>query len=231
MANATAEPPDYISLLTLLEQRKSIRGFLPTPIDPNILTQLFSAAQHAPSWCNVQPWRAIVTSAPLTKRVTDALTDAAKAGPGAPDIDFPTEYPSPYREHRRKCGHTLYAAMGIEHTDHIERKRAWLRNYGGFDAPHLAIICQDSRLGQYGTLDIGIWLGMVLCIARSLGVDTCPMASLAAYPQPLRRILHIPENQVILLGLALGYRDPQVRANQCQTDREPLPNNIVFRCE
>jgi hypothetical protein len=54
------------------------------------------------------------------------------------------------------------------------------------------------------------------------------MASLAAYPEPLRKELPIAETDVILFGLALGHVDEDVPANRCRTDRDPGAANITF---
>ena len=76
--------------------------------------------------------------------------------------------------------------MGIAKDDKARRYDAWLRNYALFDAPHLAVVACDRRLGPYAYVDVGVWLGYVLTAAAALGVATCPMASIAAYPAPLR---------------------------------------------
>jgi len=118
--------------------------------------------------------------------------------------------------------------MGIARDDKASRYDAWLRNYALFDAPHLAVVAQDRVLGQYGTLDIGVWLGMLLSAAAVLGIDTCPMASVAAYPGPLRDKLGIPQDLVVLCGVALGRADEEAPANRCRTTREPVDANVTF---
>jgi nitroreductase len=211
-----------------LAARRSVRGFRPDPLDQEEVRRLFGMAQRAPSWCNIQPWRVWVTAPPVTGEVAAALGAAARGGLPAPEIPFPGEYPEPYLAHRRACGFALYQAMGIGREDKSRRYDAWLRNYALFDAPHLAVVAQDRRLGQYGTLDVGVWLGTLLAAAAALGIDTCPMASVAAYPAPLRRLLDIPEQQVVLFGVAFGRADPAVEANQCRTTREPLEANVTL---
>ena len=73
-----------------------------------------------------------------------------------------------------------------------------------------------------------MWLGYVLTAAAALGVDTCPMASVAAYPEPLRARLPIAATETILFGLALGRADDAAPANQCRTSREPVAANVTF---
>ncbi len=218
----------FAQLHALLEARSSTRGFTPEPLPEPTLRQLLEAAQRAPSWCNVQPWRVVITSPPTTARVVAALVAAAEQGPPRPELPFPEDYPSPHREHRRACGLALYGAMGVARRDEPGRRRAWLRNYQIFDAPHLAVVSCHKSLGPYGLLDLGVWLGTLLPAAQALGVATCPMASVVGYPQVLRAELSISPDDVLAFGLALGIADPAVPANAARTSREPLEANVTF---
>jgi nitroreductase len=229
----TAGAPDAAALdLAALEaawgQRRSIRGFLPEPIPRAELEQLFGAAQRAPSWCNVQPWRVALTEPPLTGELAEAMQNAARSSFPQAELPFPLEYPSPYKERRVACGAALYQAMGVARDDKAGRYDAWLRNYAFFGAPHVAIVACDRRLGPYAYIDVGVWLGYVLTAAAAMGVDTCPMASVAAYPQTLRERLPIAETDAIQFGLALGRVDDSVPANRCRTGRDPSAANITF---
>src|SRR5580765_6659292 len=128
-------------------QRASKRAFRPEPIARDTLTSLFAAAQSAPSWCNVQPWRIAITEPPKTRALADAMQAAAKSGFPRAEVPFPLDYPPPYKQHRVACGVALYQAMGVERDDKAGRYDAWLRNYAFFDAPHVAIVACDKRLG------------------------------------------------------------------------------------
>jgi nitroreductase len=216
------------ALARVWAERRSIRAFRPEPIDRATLVRLFAAAQRAPSWCNVQPWRVAVTEPPKTAALAEAMIAAARAGLPHAEVPFPLDYPPPYRQHRVACGVALYRAMGVAREDTAGRYDAWLRNYAFFDAPHVAIVACDRRLGPYAYVDVGVWLGYVLTAAAVLGLDTCPMASVAAYPEALRAHLPIAETEVVLFGLALGHADEPAPANQCRTTREPVEANVTF---
>jgi hypothetical protein len=169
-----------------------------------------------------------VTRPPGTADLAAAMVAAARGGLPHPELAFPIDYPPPYAEHRRACGGALYGAMGIPRQDKAGRYDAWLRNYGFFDAPHLAVVACDRRLLPYGLIDVGVWLGLLLDEAARHGVDTCAMASVAAYPEVLRERLHIPPELVILFGIAIGHEDAAVPANACRTTREPVAANVTF---
>jgi len=61
----------------LLRGRRSIRRFLPTPVDPEKLRACLEAARLAPSAHNAQPWRFVVVDDPELK---NRLTSAAFSG-------------------------------------------------------------------------------------------------------------------------------------------------------
>lgn len=213
----------------LWTKRSSTRAFRPEPIARETLLEMFEAAQHAPSWCNVQPWHVVVTEPPKTAELAAAMVAAAKSGMPHAEVPFPIEYPTPYKERRIACGAELYRNMGIAREDKAGRYDAWLRNYAFFDAPHVAIVSCDKRLGPYVYIDVGVWLGYVLTAATALGIETCAMASVAAYPEPLRAQLGIADGDVILFGIAMGHADPGAPANKTRTTREPASVNVTFR--
>ncbi len=209
-------------------ERSSKRAFRPEPVPRETLVRMFEAAQKAPSWCNVQPWRVAITEPPVTGELATQLQAAARSGFPQPELPFPIEYPSPYKEHRIACGAALYGAMGVAREDKAGRYDAWLRNYALFDAPHVAVVSCDRRLGPYAYVDVGVWLGYVLTAATALGLDTCAMASVAAYPAVLRARLAIAETDVILFGLVIGHADEEAAANRCRTTRDAASKNVSF---
>lgn len=219
---------DLETLSRVLGARKSVRQFLPTPVPRERLAAVFAAAQYAPSWCNTQPWRVVVTEPPRTDVVREALVTAAKSGLPSPDVPFPIDYPEPYLSHRRACGFALYGAMGIAREDKARRYDAWLRNYQIFDAPHLAVVAVDRRLGPYALIDIGVWLGQFLAAVTADGLAACSMASIAAYPKVLRQQLGFTDELDILFGIALGFEDEASATNQFRTSRAAVDANVTF---
>jgi len=209
-------------------ERSSVRAFRPEPLTSEQLAAIFGVAQRAPSWCNVQPWRVVVTQPPATAAIAERLQTAARGGFPQAELPFLLDYPEPYKKHRQSCGVALYQAMGIAKDDKSRRYDAWLRNYALFDAPHLAVVACDRRLGPYAYVDVGVWLGYVLTACAALNIATCPMASVAAYPAPLRAALPIAETDLILFGLVLGHADDTAPANTCRTSRDTVEANITF---
>jgi nitroreductase len=65
-----------------IASRRSVRGFLPTPVDPAVIRRVVERASRAPSGGNLQPWHIDV--------VGGARLDALKAIPGT--LRFRTLY-------------------------------------------------------------------------------------------------------------------------------------------
>ncbi len=211
-----------------VEHRRSIRAFLPDEIPKETLTRIFTRAQRAPSWCNIQPWRVWLASGAVLSAMKRDLVAAAGSRMPSPDVPFPGEYPEPYATHRRACGKALYEAMGVARDDGPARHAAWMRNFVAFDAPHVAIVGIDRRWAIWAALDVGCWLETVMLLAEEEGYATCAQASLSLHPDVLRPLLGIDDGVQILFGLGLGKPDPDAAANGCVTTREPLERNVTF---
>ena len=217
-----------MEFLDVLRARKSVRGFQDRPVPRELLERVFAAAQRAPSWCNIQPWRVFVTAGAATKRLTDAYVAAAKSGTMTPDYPWPAGYPEPYNTHRKECGMALYGAMGVKKEDAAGRAAAWMRNFEAFGAPHVAIVALDKRWNQWAVLDIGCWLQSFMLACVDAGLATCPQATLGAHASVAREVLAIPDELGVLFGIAIGYEDQAVPANACHTARAAVDDNVKF---
>ena len=212
-----------------IRQRRSVRGFLPDRLVPReLLQQALEVAQHAPSNCNIQPWRTFVASGERCQQLRAALVAAATSGQTPAPEDPVDEFPGDYRRLQVECAMALYREMGIERQDHAGRLRALLRNFELFDAPHVAIICMEKRFGVGVALDVGMYVQNLLLALWARGVASCAQASLRMYPDVIRRELGIADELRIMCGVSFGYEDPQIPANRTRQSREPISGNVVF---
>lgn len=60
----------------VIAQRRDMRHFLTTPVEPAILAKLLAAAHHAPSVGLMQPWRFIrITDLSLRKKIYEQVQE------------------------------------------------------------------------------------------------------------------------------------------------------------
>jgi nitroreductase len=204
--------------------RASTRAFLDRPVPPDVVSKILDTARWAPSGVNTQPWKVAVLGDATRKRLGDAIIAARRAGePERPDYHYyPTRWEEPYRSRRRACGLALYGALGIGRDDTQAREAAWYRNYRFFEAPVGLIFSIDRELEKGSWVDMGIFIQSVMLAARDHGLETCPQASLAEFPDIVRDLLGLPDSEAIVCGMSVGYADPAHPVNQYRTEREPV---------
>jgi nitroreductase len=210
--------------------RRSVRGFLPTPVPLQDVRHLLDVAARAPSGSNIQPWHAHVLTGPALARLSAELTGAFLAGePEAAEYHYyPTNWRTPYIERRREIGWELYRLTGVAQGDREAGRRQRARNYGFFGAPVGLVFTIDRDLELGSWLDFGMFLQGLMIAARGRGLDSCPQQSIANYPKIVAGQLAIPEGQMIVCGMALGHADPGEPANALLTRREPSDAFAVF---
>jgi nitroreductase len=208
--------------------RRSVRGFLRRPVPRNVLEEVLGLAQHAPSNCNVQPWRTYVATGETTKALRAALVSAVRSGEASTMTAPVDSFVGTYRDKQVACAVELYGKMGIARDDREGRQRAMLRNFEFFDAPHVAYVCMSKSFGIGVALDVGMYVQTLMLAMQSRGIGSCAQAALRAYPEIVAEQLGIPDDEQILCGLSFGYEDESVPANQTRQPRDPVSSNVFF---
>ncbi len=211
--------------------RRSVRAFLPDPVDDGTIRAILEVAARAPSGTNMQPWRVYVTKGAVKRRISDAIL---KSGIRAEKAEwdeykyYPDHFFEPYQARRRANGFGLYGALGIGRRE-VDRMRAQHdRNFVFFDAPVGMIFTIDRRLNKGSWIDYGMFLQNIMIAARARGLHTCPQAAFAPYHRQIRPILGIADEEIVVCGMALGHEDVSKPENGFRTDREPLDGWVTF---
>jgi nitroreductase len=58
--------------------------------------------------------------------------------------------------------------------------------------------------------------------ARARGLDTCPQAAFTQFHRVIKEELGLPEEQMVVCGMSLGYADMSRVENTLATEREPV---------
>lgn len=213
--------PSAIDAITVIRDRRSVRAFLDKPVPDEIITQILDLARWAPSGVNTQPWNVAILGKETRHKISTAIIDARNNNvPENPDYQYyPDQWVEPYKSRRKACGLALYGALKIAIDDTEKRKVQWYKNYYFFDAPVALIFYIDKVLCKGSWMDMGMFIQNVMLSARSYGLDTCPQAALAEYPDIVRNALSLPDNYHIVCGMALGYADWSDPVNQYRTER------------
>src|SRR5205807_3453551 len=169
---------DRIGVLEeLLNERYSVRAFLPREVPRETVAHVLAVAQRTASWCNSQPWQVVIASGEAKERFRKLIyAEAASGAAENSDYAFPREYLGVYLERRRESGFQLYNTLGIPRGDKLAYAKQALENYNFFGAPHVAIITTAEELGVYGAVDCGLYVNSFLLAAQALGLGTIAQA-------------------------------------------------------
>ncbi|MDZ7653165.1 MAG: nitroreductase [Burkholderiaceae bacterium] len=210
-----------------ITSRRSMRAFLPTPVPRTTIEEILSVAARAPSGTNTQPWKVAVLTGAARQRLVDAIS-AAYDDPQQRKLHveeyayYPTQWVDPYLARRRKVGWDLYGLLGISRDDKARMHAQHGRNYRFFDAPVGLLFSIDRVMAQGSWLDYGMFLQNIMVAARARGLDTCPQAAFTQFHAIIRAQLALPDNEMVVCGMSLGYADMSHVENTLQTEREPV---------
>jgi nitroreductase len=214
-----------------IASRRSVRAFLPDPVDEEAIRAILTIAARAPSGTNMQPWRVYVTTGAVKQRISDAILNSGIRAEKAEWDEYkyyPDHFFEPYLTRRRANGFGLYSVLGIGRRE-VDRMRAQHdRNFVFFDAPVGMIFTIDRRLNQGSWIDYGMFLQNIMIAARARGLHTCPQAAFAPYHRQIRPVLDITDDEIVVCGMALGYEDTSRPEADFHTDRAPLEDWVTF---
>jgi nitroreductase len=228
-------PPSFADIAESVDDaiasRRSVRGFLPTPVPRAVIERILDVSARAPSGTNMQPWKVYVTAGTAKEKLTQAILDSYEnGGPGTkrPWKYYPDEFFEPYLTRRRTVGWGLYNLLGIARGDAEKMKAQRAENYKFFGAPVGMIFTIDEKLEIGSWLDYGMFIENVMVSARGHGLHSCPQAAFAEYHAIIRQHLGIPGNETVICGLSVGYEDKEAPANELRTDRAPVDEFTRF---
>ncbi len=212
-----------MELLEGIETRRSIRAFKSTPIPQETIRRLLQAASKSPSYTNTQPWEVAVVCGKKRDELSKILYNLANSDvPPNPDIPAPQNWPPELEKRAREHSARRFKAAGIEREDQQARKALSLANFEFYGAPCALFLFIDSTLGSWSIFDMGLFAHGIILAAHSFGLGSCLQAALTRYPDAVRQFLGIPKTKRLILGISMGYPEPEARINTYRSDRAGL---------
>lgn len=211
--------------------RRSIRGFEPDPIPKDVIREIVSLATRAPSSMNTQPWHLHVVTGAALDRIRAGNTERNLAGvPASREIRMHGPYRGIHRDRQKAIAGQLFEAMDIEWSDK-ERRQDWvMRGFRQFDAPVSIVITFDKDLtdNDIAIFDCGAVVNCLVNAAWSRGLG-CVINGQGIMQSPVvREHAGIPDNEVIMSCVAMGYPAEDFAANDVVSERRPVDEVITF---
>jgi len=207
----------------LIKARKSIRGFLPKAVPRKVIDAIIEVAKWAPSSMNTQPWHVhVVTGEPLD-RIRRGNSDNMVAGV-PPKRDFPMSeaYEGVHRKRQIDVAVQLFDAMGIARDDKARRTDWVMRGFRQFDAPVSLVLTYDKYLepAAISQFDLGAFSHAIVLAAWEQGLGCVINGQGIMQSHVVREHAGIPDDQNIMICIAMGYPDEAFVANSVKSVRE-----------
>ena len=200
--------------------RRSIRAFRPEPVPRGDLEEIMESALWSPSWGNTQPWKLTVIGGEPLKQIQEEYVKLIAEGlPSNPDFEMPTEFNEAQRSRYQGLGKGLFQALGIGRDDKEKRNAYYVSMMRSLGTPHVIYLHLDQGFHPYALMDGGIILQTIALLAVDRGLGTCFLAQAVRYPDVVRRYSGIPVDQMLIMGMAIGYPIQDDPANLFRSER------------
>lgn len=211
--------------------RRSIRGYKPDPVPRALIEEILALAMRAPSSMNTQPWNFhVITGEPLN-RIRAGNTERMVAGvPQSREFRTGQAFAGVHRERQIGVAKQLFEAMGIARHDAQARQDWVLRGFRQFDAPVCVIITYDKVLADSDdtAFDCGAVTNALVNAAWSRGLGAVINSQGIMQSPVVREHAQIPDDQVIMKAIALGWPDETFPANAVVSERKSVAEAARF---
>jgi nitroreductase len=200
----------------VITERHSTRAFLSKPIPRETIEKLLYLSTRGPSAINLQPWEFTVVMGDERQRLSRVLIKSMRernisCGPGAV-----RPLPEYFIDRQRKLMDSIrpYVKKGTDFQDFINEGSC---NFYG--APVAIILTVDQVFSKTRLVDVGIAVGYMVLAAHNMGLGTCPIGLISAFADEIKEMLNIPEDKEVVVGVGVGYPDPDSPVNRAISNR------------
>ena len=231
MPEHAAPSHDLMAFDEVIKGRRSIRGYKPDPVPRELIEEVLALAMRAPSSMNTQPYNFTVLTGEPLDRIRAGNTENMLAGvPESREFRSGTGFEGAHRERQIGVAKQLFGAMGIERDDK-ERRQDWvMRGFRQFDAPVCIIITFDRTLEGWDDpiFDCGAVTTMLVNAAWSRGLGAVINSQGIMQSPVVREHASIPDDQIIMKAVALGWPDEDFPANAVVSERKDVTQAATF---
>jgi len=219
-----------MEVLEAIQARHSVRDFIAKTVPKDIIMKIMEAATRSPSGGNSQPWEIFIASGTTMENIRRAYQERVRADAGAPRPGGPGNLPplpAFIQERMTTIRNERMKLLGLDPADPASGKIFIEWGSRLFGAPVMAIICMDKGLSS--TFDLGLLAQTICLAAQSYGVDSIIASAFVSQPDILRQELDIPESMNIVIGIGLGYPNPENIINTYRSPRRPIQEVVRYK--
>lgn len=212
----------------VVQSRHSVREFTDQTVSIKDIQHIVTLAQQSPSWVNSQPWKVYVaTGQSLATIKNDYLQNDQK------DIKAHPDFPVMHRDdwslatqaNMKQWRHEI-----VHHFSDFDEAHTKMSNASDHlnHTPAILFLTIPKNSSAWSILDLGSFAQTLMLAAKNIGLDSIPNYNSVRFPDVLRNVLAIPDDETIAVGISIGYPKPEA-INTFQSKRVPLDDILTFK--
>jgi len=207
-----------------LLSRRSIRKYLKNSVPLEIIEKIMTAALWAPSGSNSQPWRFYIATGKKRDELLHAMIMAS--GPDAPSASAYDELVERVEKTRENLPKENTEEIGIRRMSEEGAKFVRFGSLRFYQAPVMIVVATPKQFGGSSHQSIGAAVQNLLLAAHAEGLATCWLGMPLIYKETIIEILLIPDDEVLVTTISLGYPDKASPINKLVMPRMPFEKTI-----
>lgn len=211
----------------VVQARRSDRSFIEDrPLSESDLKSIVAEAGRTPSWANSQPWKVYIATGDALARIKkDHLERSLRREPGRADFEnmHRGDWSLQAQQNMSQWSNAIVSYLGQTHGQDFPQLQAHL-----FNASAIAYIAIAEPAPAWAIMDTGAFAQTLMLSATAHGIGSIPAYELVKYPKPVRSVMGIPNNELLAIGIALGYAD-DAYINDFHSVRMPLDEYLVIK--
>ncbi|WP_418968636.1 nitroreductase [Alloscardovia omnicolens] len=186
----------------VIQSRHSVRDFCDKQVPQEVLTDIVHIAQATPTWVNSQPVKVYMITGEAAAQLRASHEERVQAHePSHSEIAAMSREQWPERHQEIMKQWTVEFKQQFEpgqvHFNHAQKVL--------FNAPAFAYLTVPAGIFDWALFDAGAFANSLMLAAKSRGVDSIAAYSTVIFPEEVRSLANIPNDEMLVVGIALGY--------------------------
>jgi nitroreductase len=208
--------------------RHSVRSFSSRPVDKETVMKILEVATRSPSGGNSQPWEVFAAGGATIEKIRKLYQERAREGAGGQSRPGgPSPLPAYIQERMSIIRKERLQLLGLDPDDPASGRIFTEWSARLFGAPVMLVVCMDKAIPT--NLDIGLFVQTVCLAAQGYGIDSMVAGAFIGQQDILRRELEITDSLNIVIGIGLGYPDPDSIINTYRSPRRPVQEVVRYK--
>ncbi|MDN6028359.1 MAG: nitroreductase [Lactobacillus sp.] len=207
-----------MDVATAVSRRHSVRVFDSRQVALELVKKIIFQAQRTPSWVDSQPWKVYLATGKSLQQIRRA--HVANSATASGESDWPTWH----RERWNIFPRTQMAHLTADREQYLSatEQTAWPEmQHQLYRAPVVLYLTIPKQSPNWSIFDLGAFAQTIMLLAQAEGLGSMVAYEFVRFPQELRDILTIPDDEAIAIGIGLGY-EAKHHFNAYHSSRLPI---------